>query len=189
MSRDVGAHQVDIDVARVQRAKDELRDFAHRADRRRIGLARHATGDKRQPEGQTAITVSQTGMPKLACPSQASATSDTIWPTANQLMGASMRSGSLAAAERKESICPRSWNALNAVASGPPSFCSSRNECGGRIALRRRYSRITEAAHYHRLQCWESRPRQPPSIPAQIRRTGHKEGSRFLEFFVAYAGE
>jgi len=37
----------------VQRAKDELRDFAHRADRRRIGLARHATGDKRQPEGQS----------------------------------------------------------------------------------------------------------------------------------------
>ena len=54
-------------------------------------------------------------MPKLACPSQASATSDTIWPTANQLIGASMRSGSLAAAERKESICPRSRNALNAV--------------------------------------------------------------------------
>src|SRR5271169_4768308 len=68
-----------------------------------------------QKDSATAITVSQTGMPKLACPSQASATSDTIWPTANQLMGASMRSGPLAAAERKETICPRSWNALNAV--------------------------------------------------------------------------
>src|SRR6266581_4208631 len=52
----------------------------------------------------TAITVSQTEMPKLACPSQASATSDTIWPTANQLMGASMRSASLAAGAREENI-------------------------------------------------------------------------------------
>src|SRR4030095_6717600 len=66
-------------------------------------------------DSATAITLCQTGMPKLACPSQASATSDTIWPTANQLIGASMRPGSLAAAERKESICPRSRNALNAV--------------------------------------------------------------------------
>src|SRR5207244_751537 len=63
----------------------------------------------------TAIALSQTAMPKLACPSQASATSDTIWPAANQLMGASMPPGSLAAVERKESICLRSWNALNAV--------------------------------------------------------------------------
>src|SRR3954466_11330758 len=77
-------------------------------------VTRQATSAS-QNDSATAITVSQTGMPKLACPSQASATSDTIWPTANQLMGASMRSGSLAAAERKESICPRSWNALNAV--------------------------------------------------------------------------
>src|SRR6476469_3387812 len=68
-----------------------------------------------QKDGATAIAVSQTGMPKLACPSHARATSDTIWPTANQLIGASMCPGSLAAAERKESICPRSWNALSAV--------------------------------------------------------------------------
>src|SRR5207249_10258789 len=68
-------------------------------------------------DSATAIALCQTGMPKPACPSQASATSDTIWPTANQLIGASMASmqpGSLAA-ERKESICPRSRNALNAV--------------------------------------------------------------------------
>src|SRR5438874_6888574 len=76
-------------------------------------VTRQATSAS-QKDRATAITVSQTGMPKLACPSQASATRDTICPTANQLMGASMRSGSLAAAERK-SICPRSWNALNAV--------------------------------------------------------------------------
>src|SRR5258707_9111453 len=77
-------------------------------------VTRQATSAS-QKDSATAIAVSQTGMPKLACPSQARATSDTIWPTANQLIGASMRQGSLAAAERKESICPRSRNALNAV--------------------------------------------------------------------------
>src|SRR5262249_36783100 len=66
-------------------------------------------------DGTTAIAVAQTGMPKLACPRQARATSDTIWPTANQLIGASMRPPSLTAAERKEKNCPRSRNALNAV--------------------------------------------------------------------------
>src|ERR1700745_3348308 len=77
-------------------------------------VTRQATSAS-QKDNATAIAVSQTGMPKLACPSQASATSDTIWPTANQLIGASMRQGALAAAERKESTCRRSWNALNAV--------------------------------------------------------------------------
>src|SRR5260370_1429011 len=77
-------------------------------------VARQGTSAS-QKDSATAIAVSQTGMPKLACPSQASATSDTIWPTTNQLIGASMRKGLLAAAERKESICPRSRNALNAV--------------------------------------------------------------------------
>jgi hypothetical protein len=86
-----------------------------------------------QKDSATAITVSQTGMPKLACPSQASATSDTIWPTANQLMGASMRSGSLAAAERKESICPRSWNALNAVRQLSAKLSSPAAECSARV--------------------------------------------------------
>src|SRR5262249_3030417 len=56
----------------------------------------------------------QTGMPKLACPSQASATNETIGPAPNQLIGVSMRSASLAAAGRKASSRPR-WNALNAV--------------------------------------------------------------------------
>src|SRR3954470_14317978 len=77
-------------------------------------VTRQATSAN-QKDSATAMTVSQTGMPKVTCPSQASATSDTIWPTANQLMGASMRSGSLAAAARKESTFPRSRNALNAV--------------------------------------------------------------------------
>ena len=54
-------------------------------------------------------------MPKLTCPSQASATSETIWPVANQLIGASMRPASLTGAERRENICPRSRNALKAV--------------------------------------------------------------------------
>src|SRR5262249_11911935 len=67
-----------------------------------------------QKDSTTAIAVSQTEMPKLACPSQASATSDTSWPAANQLIGASMWPGSLVSA-RKKSICPRSRNALNAV--------------------------------------------------------------------------
>src|SRR5207249_11606107 len=77
-------------------------------------VTRQATSAS-QKDSATAIAVSQTGMPKLACPSQASATSDTTWPTTNQLIGASMRQGSLGAAERKESTCPRSRNALNAV--------------------------------------------------------------------------
>src|SRR5262244_3431485 len=77
-------------------------------------VTRQATSAS-QKDSATAIAVSQTGMPKLACPSQARATSDTIWPTPNQLIGASMRRGSVGAAERKESICPRSRNALNAV--------------------------------------------------------------------------
>src|SRR5207244_801554 len=77
-------------------------------------VTRQATSAS-QKDSATAITLCQTGMPKLACPSQASATSDTIWPAANQLMGASMRPASLAGAERKDSICPRSWNARNAV--------------------------------------------------------------------------
>src|SRR5262245_50673511 len=51
-------------------------------------------------------------MPKLACPSQASATSDTPWPAANQLMGASMWSGSPLAAEREESLWARPRDAL-----------------------------------------------------------------------------
>jgi hypothetical protein len=61
------------------------------------------------------IVLCQIGIPKLAYPSQTSATSETVWPAANQLIGASMRLRSLAAAEPKESICPRSRNALNAV--------------------------------------------------------------------------
>src|SRR5262250_1877175 len=77
-------------------------------------VTRQATSAS-QKDSATAIAVSQTGMPKLACPSQARATSDTIWPTPNQLIGASMRRGSVGAAERKESICSRSRNALNAV--------------------------------------------------------------------------
>src|SRR5215472_911737 len=77
-------------------------------------VTRQATSAS-QKDSATAIAVSQTGMPKLACPSQARATNDTIWPTANQLIGASMRPPSLAAAERNESSCPRSRNALNAV--------------------------------------------------------------------------
>jgi len=77
-------------------------------------VTRQATSAS-QKDSATAIAVSQTGMPKLACPSQARATNDTIWPTANQLIGASMRPPSLAAAERKDSNCPRSRNALNAV--------------------------------------------------------------------------
>src|SRR5207249_11587863 len=79
-------------------------------------VTRQATSASKK-DSATAIALCQTGMPKPACPSQASGTSDTIWPTANQLIGASMASmqpGSLAA-ERKESICPRSRNALNAV--------------------------------------------------------------------------
>src|SRR4051794_6616246 len=39
---------------------------------------------------------------------------DTTWPAANQLIGASMRSASLAAAGREENIWRRSRNALNA---------------------------------------------------------------------------
>src|SRR2546429_1767004 len=80
-------------------------------------VTRQATSASKK-DSATAIALCQIGMPKLACPSQASATSDTIWPMANQLIGASMasmRPSSLAAAERKESICPRSRNALNAV--------------------------------------------------------------------------
>src|ERR1700758_2916101 len=77
-------------------------------------VTRQATSAS-QKDSATAIAVSQTGMSKLACPSQASATSDTIWPTTNQLMGASMRWALLAAVERKESISTRSRNALNAV--------------------------------------------------------------------------
>src|SRR5436189_1919344 len=64
-------------------------------------VTRQATSAS-QKDSATAIALSQTAMPKLACPSQASATSDTIWPAVNQLMGASMPPGSLAAAERKE---------------------------------------------------------------------------------------
>src|SRR3954451_6111728 len=67
-----------------------------------------------QKDSTTATTLSQTAMPKLACPSQASATSDTTCPAANQLMGASMRLCSLAGVERKENISLRSWNALTA---------------------------------------------------------------------------
>src|SRR5947209_6701504 len=77
-------------------------------------VTRQATSAS-QKDSATATTLSQTAMPKLACPSQASATSDTIWPAANQLMGASMRPCSLAAGERNESISLRSWNALTAV--------------------------------------------------------------------------
>src|SRR5947207_7576203 len=77
-------------------------------------VTRQATSASQQ-EIANPITGSQTEMPKLACPSQASATSDTIWPTANQLMGASMRSASLVAAAREENIWRRSLNALNAV--------------------------------------------------------------------------
>src|SRR5207302_5384542 len=64
-------------------------------------VTRQATSAS-QNDSITAIVLCQTGMPKLACPSQASATSDTIWPTANQLIGASMPPGSLAGAERNE---------------------------------------------------------------------------------------
>src|SRR5216683_3218967 len=53
-------------------------------------VTRQATSAS-QKDSATAIAVSQTGMPKLACPSQASATSDTIWPTTNQLIGATMQ--------------------------------------------------------------------------------------------------
>jgi hypothetical protein len=70
------------------------------------------------------MALCQTGVPKLACPSQASATSDTSWPTANQLIGDSMRLPSLAAAERKENICPRSRNALKAVRQLSAKFMS-----------------------------------------------------------------
>src|SRR5215470_5276755 len=77
-------------------------------------VTRQATSAS-QKDSVTAIAVSQTGMPKLACPSQASATNETIWPAPNQLIGVSMRSASLAAAERKASSRPRSRNALNAV--------------------------------------------------------------------------
>src|SRR5262249_56943022 len=47
-------------------------------------------------------------------PSQASATNDTIWPAANQLMGASIRQPSLPPAGREENIWRRSLNALKA---------------------------------------------------------------------------
>src|ERR1700747_2533480 len=77
-------------------------------------VTRQATSAS-QKDNTTAIAVSQTGMPKLACPSQARATSDPIGPTASQLIAASMLQGALAAAERKESICPRSRKALTAV--------------------------------------------------------------------------
>src|SRR5262245_13864120 len=77
-------------------------------------VTRQATSAS-QKDSATAIALSQTAMPKVACPSQASATSDTIWPAANQLMGASIRSASFAGTARKENIWRRSLNALNAV--------------------------------------------------------------------------
>src|SRR6516165_8377948 len=77
-------------------------------------VTRQATSASKK-DSATATTLCQTGMPKLACASQASATSDTIWPTANQLIGASMRACSPAPAGRQENICPRSPNARNAV--------------------------------------------------------------------------
>src|SRR5262249_39065915 len=77
-------------------------------------VTRQATSASKK-DSATAMTLCQTGMPKLACPSQASAISDTIWPPANQLIGASMCPGWLAGAERKENIWRRSLNALNAV--------------------------------------------------------------------------
>src|SRR5262249_52730867 len=77
-------------------------------------VTRQATSAS-QKDSATAMAVSQTGMPKPACPSQASATNDTIWPTATQLIGGSMRLPPLAAAARKASSCPRSRNALNAL--------------------------------------------------------------------------
>src|SRR5262249_10403282 len=77
-------------------------------------VTRQATSAS-QKDNATAIALSQTGMPKLACPSQARATNDTIWPKANQLIGVPMRPPSPTATERKESNCPRSRSALNAV--------------------------------------------------------------------------
>src|SRR5262249_8784252 len=77
-------------------------------------VTRQATSAS-QKDSATAIAISHTAMPKFACPSQASATSDTIWPAANQVMGASMLPRSLATAERNENICWRSRNALNPV--------------------------------------------------------------------------
>src|SRR5262249_29689786 len=77
-------------------------------------VTRQATSASKK-DSTTATTLCQTGMAKLAWASQASATSETIWPTANQLIGVSMWPYSSAGAERNESICPRSRNALNAV--------------------------------------------------------------------------
>ena len=48
--RHVGAHQVHADVPRVQDTEDELRDLAHRAHRRGIGLAGDPARDERQRE-------------------------------------------------------------------------------------------------------------------------------------------
>src|SRR5436190_1725791 len=77
-------------------------------------VTRQATSASRN-DSATATTLCQTGMAKLAWASQASATSDTIWPMANQLIGASIELGPSVAAGRKESICRRSPNARNAV--------------------------------------------------------------------------
>jgi hypothetical protein len=77
-------------------------------------VTRQATSASRK-DSITATRLCQTGMPKLACASQASATNDTIWPAANQLIGASMRFSSRVTVGRKENICPRSRNALKAV--------------------------------------------------------------------------
>ena len=49
---DVGAHQVDVHVARAKDAEDELRHLAHRTDRRGVGFAGHAACDQREEERQ-----------------------------------------------------------------------------------------------------------------------------------------
>src|SRR5262249_17319580 len=81
-----------------------------------IGLTGHATGDQRQQEGQHHR---DDALPdrhvEARVPEPGNATSDTTWPAANQLIGASMWPGSLTAAVRRENICPRSWNARSAV--------------------------------------------------------------------------
>src|ERR1051326_9012643 len=58
-------------------------------------VTRQATSAS-QKASITATTLCQTGMAKLTCPSHASATSDTTWPRANQLIGASTWPGPLA---------------------------------------------------------------------------------------------
>jgi hypothetical protein len=86
---------------------------------RRIGLARHATGDERQQEGQRHrdnTLPDRHAEARVPEPGKRNKRHDLAdGKPAHWRLDGSMRPVRSQAAERKESICPRSRNALNAV--------------------------------------------------------------------------